>query len=752
MQKKRVVATLLASASVIAMPGLALAQSQPAGGSANQPGLEEIVVTANRVETSAQDTPISLNAYTGDDLQDQGVNSVRDLAVIDPSVNVSNSAGAGYVAVRGIASTDVTEIGDPSVPVARDGFFVNRSFSLYASMYDVARVEVLKGPQGTLNGRNSTGGLISIITRRPDFQNGGYANFEAGNFNTLNGEIGANLALSDSLAVRASGTLLTHDGYRQSTGPARFGDDENFASGRIQAAFRSGGFSAWASYQHDYRDVNGDAQFKTTLNVVPPSFGDARFYPSFVPTYTKLEGDRVRWEASYDTPGGLNFIYSGGYDKQNWQNRLDATGLNGSSFPANRQFRQIERPETWNHEFRVSNDKGNRLFFQAGYFRFSENNVIDSGLYNLEMQGPLFGPGGILSAQPNADQSNRFGIKFDYGVKTRSQAVFGQIEYDISEQLELSLGARYTWDKKDRVGQAVLVLPALAFPLCGNTFPAAGSCPPFPLTNLGNGSLNDSQPTWHVGLNYRPNDDTLIYFKYDRGYKSGGFNSNGSAASVPYGAEQLDAFEIGAKNSFMDNKLQLNLAGFFFDYRGYQASQSSAAVGGGNGIFNVGSAKIFGLEGSVVALLGEATRINLNAAFLDTQFGQNISVRNGGGTSVSIGGNTLPNAPAFSTTAGIEHDFALGDGKLSMRVDARYSSSFYYSVFNGADTKSNSYALANASITYKPGNGIWKVQGFIRNIFDKQVLSYASQNFVSNTNTYQFQPPRTYGVRVGFEF
>ena len=742
--------SFLLGASLFALAAPVAAQEAAAAADKPAEGLGEIVVTANRVASSAQDTPIALNVYNGAALADQGVNTVRDLAQIDPSVNVTNSTGAAYVAVRGIASTDVTEIGDPSVPITRDGFFVNRSFSISSSFYDVARIEVLKGPQGTLQGRNSTGGLVSIVTNRPEMRNGGFASVEAGNYKTFNGEAGVNVQLAEGLAIRASGTALSHKGYRTSAGPAFDGDDENFKSGRIQALYKGdSGLSLWVSYQHDNRDVNGDAQFRGPLGGPTPEFGKARTFTSAAPTGTKLESDRVRWEAAYSADMGLNFIYSGGYDSANWRNQLDAT----SGYPANRQFRQQETPKTWNHEVRVSNNKGGKLFFQAGYFYFQEKNVVNSGIFNLDMTGP-FAPGGPLSFVPNADQSNRYALKFDYNILTRSQALFGQIEYDMTDQLQLSLGGRYTWDKKVRTGNAVLSLPALAFPLCGNGFPAPGTCPPFPLTTPGNGNLSQGEPTWHVGLNYRPAPGSLIYAKYDRGYKSGGFNSNGSAPSVDYGPERLDSFELGTKNSLMGNTLQLNASVFYFNYKGYQGSQTTDAVSSGSGVFNVGSAKVFGIEGSLTALAAQNTRVNLNATYLHTKFGDGIKINTGANppVAVDIGGNRLPNAPEFTASGSIEQDLPVSFGTFTARVDAKYSSDFYYSVFNTTDTRSWNYVLANASLKFKPESSFWEIQAFVRNVFDKQVLAYAAQNFNAGANTYQFQAPRTFGVRGSVKF
>ncbi|WP_226017929.1 TonB-dependent receptor [Novosphingobium sp. FKTRR1] len=725
--------SLLASTAAMAQ-GAATPASTPAND--GQQGIQEIVVTATRAETSAQKTAIALTVYTGADLAAKGISNVQSLAAIDPSVNVTTSSGAAYVAVRGIASTDVTEIGDPSVPIARDGFYTNRAFAIGTSLYDVARVEVLKGPQGTLNGRNSTGGLVSVITNRPGKTSAMQASLEGGGYRALNAEVAANVPVSDKIQFRVSGIHRQHDGYRTLTGVSGRGDDEYLNSGRIQVAIQPvESLKLWASYQHDEIDDVGDVSMTSDLGT-RPSFGDARSFANVAATSTRTRADRFRWEASLaDLPGDLTLVYAGGYDKSSWKHRLDATG---PVYPAIRQFIQSEAPTTWNHEVRLSNSVNNPLFFQVGYFHFEEANTIDSGLFNVVMTGP-FAPGGPLAF---LGQAGKYGIKFDYNVKTKSDAVFGQVAYALNEQFKLTVGGRYTWDKKVRTGQSFLTIPALSSPFA----------PPIAFPVVGNGNLSHGEPTFHIGLDYSPSSATLVYAKFDRGYKSGGFNSNGSAASLPYGPEKLNAFEIGTKNRFLGNRLQVNAAAFYFDYKGYQASQTSAALGGGDGIFNVGSAKIYGAELQTIALFGQGGRIDLNAAYLHTKFADGISVRDGGGTTRSIGGNRLPNAPSLSASAGLEYAIGVGSGKLTPRIDGKYSSQFNYSVFNDADTRSNAFVTGNASVTYEPEGGQWQLQAFVRNFTDKVVLANAARNFVAGLNTYQFQPPRTWGVRGSVKF
>ena len=732
-----------ASVSLLAVS--AAAQEAPAP----QPsGLAEIIVTANRVESTAQKTPIALTVYSGADLAAKGIANVQALASIDPSVNVTSSTGAAYVAVRGIASTDVTEIGDPSVPIARDGFYTNRSFNIAGSMYDVARVEVLKGPQGTLNGRNSTGGLVSIITNRPTAKTGGAVSLGAGNYGAFDSEAMANLAISDTFQIRASGAYHYHQGYRQLTGlyngQSLRGDDSDVASGRFQAAWQPvEGLKLWASYQHDSVSGVGDVALTSTLNT-RPTFSNAQIFSNVAPTSTSVRSDRVRWEASYDRlPAGLTLIYAGGYDKSQWNHRLDSSG---PAYPAVRQFVQSESPATWNHEVRLSNNVGNRLFFQAGWFHFQEANIVNSAVLNLAMTG-AYAPGGTSAF---LSQAGVAGIKFNYNILTKSDGVFAQAAYRVTDQVKVSLGLRNTWDSKVRTGGAVLNYPALAFPEWGFVFPFTTSTTP------GNGNVSKSQPTYHIGVDYQVTPRSLIYAKFDTGYKSGGFNSNGSSASVPYDAEKLSAWEIGTKNRFLDNRLQLNAAAFYFDYRGYQASQTQPALGGA-GVFNVGSATIYGAEVQGTALLGTGFKLDLNAAYLHTKFGTDaqgkpITVTDGGGVDHVITGNRLPNAPSFSATAGLEKSLEAKIGTFTPRLEGKYSSSFAYDVFNNADTRSDAYVVGNVSVNFKPAHGAWQIDAYVRNVGDKTVLANAARNYVGGLNTYQFQPPRTFGLRGSVKF
>jgi iron complex outermembrane receptor protein len=740
MQYKRILECLLASGALLMSANTAFAQvaPQPTDGPAadgkkadarQDPNV--VVVTANRVRSNAQTTAVALDVFNGAALQDAGVSNVQSLQAIDPSINVTSSTGAAYVAVRGIASTDTTETGDPAVPIARDGFFTNRSFNIASSMYDIERVEVLKGPQGTLFGRNSTGGLINVITAKPKEDFGGYLSADVGNYSTVNLEGAVNVPVGDKVQMRFSGIERHHTGYRELTGVNMRGDDEGSKSGRLQVAFQPvDGFQGLLSYQKDKIDAVGDVAEILPLATLTQTT-DAKRFPGYAPVLTKLDGSRTRWEFSYDRlPWDLTLTYAGGYDSEEYHHKTDATG---PAYPATRQFIQGESPDTRNHEIRISTPQKGSFTAQAGYFYFTETNLIDSGVRNLAMN-----PGIPI------DFSNAYGIKFDYVIKTRTQGLFSQVGWNVTKDLKLTVGGRYSRDEKERAGQARLLLGALVSPFI-----------PVPtITTPGDGHMKESKPTYQVGLDYTLTPQNFLYTKYATGYKSGGFNSNGSSVSVPYDAETVKSFEFGSKNQFWNRQVKLNIAAFYEDYQNYQASQSSDALSSGTGVFNVGKAKIKGLEGELVATVPDVARFDVNATLMNSRFGDNIIVSDGASPSVShnIGGHQLPNAPKFVMTAGVQRSFDVAGGEVTARLSAKYSSDYYYSVFNNADERSPSYTTVNALLKYRREGSNWEYQVYANNLTDRVVLANAARNYTGQVDTIQFQPPRTYGVRVRYDF
>ena len=738
--------SLAVLAACIASTGFSVrtahADAADAGSSATS--LTEVVVTATKRTTSAQKTPIAMTVYSGEALADEGVHDLAGLSTIDPSVNLTKSAGAAYIAVRGIASTDLTEIGDPSVPIARDGFFVNRSFSIATSMYDLERVEVLKGPQGTVFGRNSTGGLVSIVTAKPSSQYGADASVTVGDYSQETVEGSVNLPVSDRLQLRVAGFDSAHDGYRNQLGINQKGDSEDERSARISAAVQPvDHLKANVTLQIDKVAGVGDVVDDQPLQSgsgksVNFSVSQSENFVSYQPSWTNTHTVRGRWEFTYDAlPFGASLYYGGGYDKASWDHFLDSS----ASASSLSQFVNHERPDTWNHEIRISSPDTGRLTYQFGYFYFNEVNNLNSYLVNR-----------------NGQFNNMDLIDFIYNVKTTSQAYFGTASYKLTDDLKVTVGARDTNDVKTRTGNAYLDLTvasggflATPFPGCYFGPPPPGGCSHLVNTTPGNGHIDETKPTYHLGLDWTWASNKLLYAKYDTGYKSGGFNSNGSAPSVAYGPETVDSIELGSKNRFLDNHLQVNADAFYQDYKGYQASQFTPALGGGPGIQNAGSAKISGVEFEVLYRSDVLGKISVNSTVMHTRFDDFIAL-DSTSTPHQIGGDKLPNAPELTANIAWEKDFDAFNGTLTPRADIKTSSSYFYSFFNTLDTEQGAYTTANAALTFSPHNAKWSIQAFVHNLTDEVVLANAQRNYNSNLNTYQFQPPRTYGVKLSAHF
>ncbi|HZU65116.1 MAG TPA: TonB-dependent receptor [Novosphingobium sp.] len=718
--------------STLAVPAAVRAADAPAA-QGDATSLQEIVVTASRSESTAQKTPVALTAYTGADLAQKGVSNVLALASVDASLNVSTNGGASYVAIRGIASTDVTETGDPSVPISRDNFFTNRSFSIATSMYDLERVEVLKGPQGTLFGRNSTGGLVQVITKKPGDKLSADASLEYGAYNAVKAEAGVSLPLSDKVQLRVAGFYSKHDGYRAIDVLGGRGDDDDTKSGRITLTFQPfDGLKGLIQYQHDDVHNTGDVAFKT-LEGVAYSGQPTDHFANYAPSYNALVGDRVRWEFSYDLPANLTLFYAGGYDHQKWRHSLDASSVTGTGALAGdaSSFRQEENPSTWNHEIRLATPQNGKLTAQVGYFHFSEHNGnLDSGLY-----------------KNSGTYEGQYLIHFLYDVKTRSDGVFGQFGWRPIDPLHITAGMRYTWDSKERTGAAYL------------RGDIAGFLPSFittPIVTPGNGNVSEAKPTFHIGADWTFTPHSMAYAKFDTGFKSGGFNSNGSAPSVNYGPETLKAWEMGTKNKFLGGHLMVNADAFYQQYNGYQASQNTGVLSGSaSGVFNVGAAEIYGMEAQL-AVASHGWRLDANGTALKTRFTtHSIIVKGDNTTTVDLYGKRLPNAPTFVLTAGLEYGATLAGAKVTPRIEWKHSSSFYFDAFNDADVRQGQYDTFNASVMVKPGHSPFELMFFVRNLTNKSVYASAQENFVTIPNavdTFEFQPPRTYGVRAAVHF
>ncbi len=680
-------------------------------------GLEEVVVTAQKTESSEQKTPISMQVYSAEDLLNSGVNNVQSLAQSDPNVSFAYAGGSAYIAMRGIATSNTTETGQPSVAVATDGIFQARSYTLEASMYDIDHIEVLRGPQGTLYGRNAVGGLISIVNAKPKDEFQGRASVDAGNFGKLDIEGMLNLPVASWMQVRVSGVSLYHDGYRHNS-PSADGDDADSRSGRLQVALQP--------FEHlnllltgQYTRMTAIGQIAKALPFEAPSqpshelpdIGSIRRWSVAAPHYTNLRATDFRWEATYDNlPGGLTVTYLGGRESLDYQRGNAVQGTLG--------FYQNEHPSTISHELRLSSPTDSALFWQVGAYYFREENELVSGL--VENKGSLAELTDILFTFTD--------------IPSKSKAVFGQASYELTDNLKLNAGARYTKDSNSREGTLQLI----------------GFSPaPFPITIPLPGSAESTKTTWMTGLDWSVTDRNLLYVKASTGYKAGGFTGAGQ-----YRPESLLAYEAGTKNRFYDDRLQWNAAAYWMKYKDQQLNQFSDPIVGAQTV-NADS-KIYGVETNLSALVEPVGRIDFGLNYLHARItdfvpppGYNPAI------SASIDGNRTPLSPTIAATAKLEHTWSgISDGAFTGRVQAKYESEKFYSANNFQSTRQKPYTTVDLGLDYQRDGANWLVQAYVRNLTDKDVFSDAEEiyNVSPGLYVYSFQAPRTFGVKVTANF
>lgn len=728
-------------------------------------GLAEIVVTAERVQTLESKTPISMEVLSQSDLIANDVVNVQKLAQQDPSVNFDTGNGGGYITIRGINGSG--GIG-PAVPVAFDDFYYNTSFVFYNTLYDVSEVQVLRGPQGTLFGRNTTGGLIEVNSNNPTKTLGGYGEVTFATFNEIDAQGALNLPITDNLQVRLAFSSSQHGGYRKGyIGFNNYADSEDAKSGRIKIAWQpTDRLSIIASYQYTHLGGTGTVDNIFDMPTYPagvippgappgslPSCGNAP--PATNPptctawpnhqrlplsqtgsTYNlafsgvqDIDDHLMQLHIDYALPADITLSYLGGYDTQFGFHNTPFVGPDAITFgvPATLAFPTFSTPFTDNQELRLASNQNQKLIWQTGvyYFRYwnpeSTSHVNDIGT-------PAFPPAStdLVTLGSQTDQN--------------SYAWYGQAGLNVGPA-QFSFGLR---DTRDYVAQTDLECPADGVSPC----------------TLGE---SYSKWTWHAGVNWNVTDRNLVYAKVDTGYRAGAFNLNVPCNCTggpflpttiePYKPEYVTAYEIGSKNRFLDERLLFNIDGFYELYQGEQLPQANA---GGGFTTNAARTPIYGIESQLSAIANPIGRFDFNVTWLHARFESQVFT-NGLGFSYNIGGNQLLLAPSISLTAAFEHDWNLGSGQLAARIQTKWQDGMYFDFYNFADSYQPGYTRTDVHLMYTTSGGKYQLDAFVQNVENSLVLADESESFsppliTPGTYNYDFQAPRIYGFTVTAHF
>ena len=745
----------LAGASLLALSAASPALAQAAAKDAAAAQVAEVIVTAQKREERLLDVGLAVSSLNAETLRTQRVDTTSDLASQVPNVDVKeNIPGAqAIITIRGVGLNDFSSTNNSTVGVYIDDVFLASFAEMDFNFYDLGRVEVLKGPQGTLYGRNSTAGAINVISAAPSLAgNSGMLSATVANFSRYEGEGFANLVASDQLAFRFSGKVIEQDdGYWTSRPLQTDLGRQDILLGRAQMLWRpteattvklkleaernrseigSGKFfgtipavagakcpnfanPAVCTDSHGFTDTNPDPFSVTTAHPAPYRVTQAN-----ATLHVDQDLGAVRLSS---VTGYIDF-------KRSFYIDADAAPTTDAEFDQNDKVRQFTQ------ELRLAGGSPDRATWLVGaYYSWDRVQTFSPGFLH-----DLFNTNVLITA----DQ------------KTESRAIFGQVDWALTPKLKLVTGLRYTDEDRSYVGGTTDLNPfglsflCFAVGACG--LGAPGSHP----LSFEDASIHDRNWSWRAGLNFKPNDDTLVYGTIARGTKSGGFFNGittNSFALAPYRPEELTDYEVGVKARLLDRTLQLDASAFWYDYKDLQ-TQTFTNVGAVSLIKlgNVGTATVKGLDIQVTWLPVRGLTLNAGLGLLDTELGS-FSTAGPAGAIVVPKGNKLPNAPDTSFNGQARYEWPVGgDWTAAVQAGAHYSSKVFKEALNTPYLSAGSYWLVDARVSLASPAG-WELAVWGKNLGDEHYVTQATDDGLG-MGYRVFNAPRTYGVSVTKRF
>ena len=768
------------------------ADAASANAAPDQKGLGDIIVTAQRRSENLQRAAVAVSVVQGADLVAAGITQPGRLGELAPALTVQPSSTGSLIFLRGVGNFTLTPNSDPAIAFNYDGVYIGRPTSTNGLFYDLDRIEVLKGPQGTLYGRNATGGAINVIPAQPKLgELSGYATASYGNYNAVVAEGAVNLPLSERGALRVSAGTSRHDGYLNDGT-----SDDKTTSLRVQlkAALTPaltvrvagdyshvGGIGAGVSYVSNY-NVNPAGGYFT----VKPALGlDEGLYTPAAQAYRStiflgLSGRRedaiapypfqrnnfygANAQIDYETGAGTLTIIPA------WRYAALDYLAEAAAFP----YRNREKDEQFSVEARFT---GKRIgivdYTLGGYF-------YDDSIHNRTALN--------LSAAENFLVQN---------YKTTSFAPFGRLTLHLSDRLRVVGGVRYSRDIKrfNGTGIALNLVCTVLTPFGPNCptarlfttvddisqvpFPVPAGPAPIPQGISGaiivrsdsvyNNRLTNSRVTYHGGVEFDVAERSLLYATVESGYRSGGFSA--ALGFETYQPEFITAYTVGLKNRFFDNRVQLNVEGFLWNYTNQQVSHLGLDLSGRTAQFiqNIGTSRIKGAEVEGRVLVTKTTLVSADVQYLDAK-NRSFTYQQGSGTgapltgcnyslsanpafyNVNCAGTQAYNSPRWTVNLAAQQTFNVGDYKLVAGADTQYKSSRTVGFEFLPEQRVGSTWTTNAQLSFGPSSDRWSIAGFIRNIENDRILNFAVTHPLANALVGGSTAPRTYGVRASAKF
>lgn len=736
-RKTLVVQIGMAMAATVALPAIA---------QGNSFALEEVVVTAQKRAQDMQDIPISVQAFTANAIDKLGADNLSDLSEAAPSLDIGG-LGKGsqqWMGMRGV--TDFARnVGVTSrMGVYIDGVFQGRSYAADVPLLGLESVELLRGPQGTLFGKNTETGAISLNTKKPTEDFEAQVGLEYGRYNMVKTTAYVNGALTDKLYASASGSYQQADGY----------------------------FDNLTLNKDDVGDWDTSA-VRGQLRFLPTDMFDIRLSGD----YTKKHSDQpLATNASLEAYKSYkNFITTD--DSENYGTALtadvfldgDYTLTSISAFRHN-EFTTLadddytpaelvnvnfnEDSDQYSQELRLKSPVNEKYDWVGGLYYFYNDLSSER---TVDLTSTLLG--GLLppTLSPYAPALGGY-VEVPNKLTEETWAAYVHGNYRFTDKIELTAGVRYTNEDKDLdwSQQNYPNDPATAQALEDATGVPLSQAPGFFLGAINydkiSRNLNDDDWSPTVGLNYYLQDGVMVYAKYARGYKSGGWNADFMVNGLEYfsyDSESVDSYEVGLKSTLFDDSLRLNMAYYYSEYNDFQVFQQVYNSGGNpsNELTNAAKVVNQGLELESVWIATDHLQFTLNAAYLDTNYDDFI---NQDGTDYSD--NELPFAPEWKVYAGTQFIQPVGSfGDLTFNVDYAYTDSQYTDPSNVSPFELDSYGLWNARVTLTPVDAAWEVSLWGKNLGDKEYQVQSNLNLLS-TQRYTWGNPQMYGASFKYFF
>lgn len=714
------VAALMAVAGPVAAQD---ASDLEASQEASAARIEDVVVTATRRSESLQEVPITVSAVTEQMLENRNLRSNEDLNVSVPNLNIARASGPVTPFLRGIGNNSTNPGQEQNVAIYIDGVYFASMSADVASFNNVARIEVLKGPQGTLFGRNTTGGLIHIITKDPSEVFGGKMGFGVGNYSTLRGNLYVTGPITDTLSAD-----LAVNGQKQNEGWGHnvvTGADVHYRNdfnARSKWQWRPSDLTTATlglDYSYTSDDVGSGRQILPGLPALPDAFLNYEFNGNIY----DVSGDASKRDRT--KTGGVSLDIRHDFEKFSIANitayralkRTSVLDLENTPAPRSRADGYNETTNWASNEFQIlSPDNAPFSWIVGAYYFWSEAKADPIQLWNIALGPALY--------QKVEDTSG-----------TNSYSVFAQAVFPLfGDRTNLTTGVRYTLDDKTMKGTVKTALATLA---------------------EADQSANWDQVTWRVALDHKLSEQVMLFGSVSTGFKSGVYNAT-SPTQAPVDPETIIAYELGFKSDLFDRRVRLNGATYFYQYDDIQVSKFT---GFNISQQNAASAEIFGVELEGEAFVTDRLRINggVSAQHSEfTSFPDAVSfIRNpttglGVQTVIDATGNTLPRAPDLTWNVGFEYSVPLNDGaSIAFNANYYYNDGFPWD----ADNRLNqpSYSLINGSVAWTSPDEKYRVRLWGSNLADEQYYVYVSSG---NGNPDAGSPgaPRTFGFSVDYNF